>query len=64
MNLHLFRALGPNPSPGRGRADRSGGPAPPPLPQRFVTEWSGLVDFEIVPVVPGKDVAAALAAQL
>jgi hypothetical protein len=34
------------------------------LLQRFVAEWSGLVEFEIIPVVPGTDVAAALAAQL
>jgi hypothetical protein len=34
------------------------------LLQRFVAEWSDLVEFEIVPVVPGKDVAAALAGQL
>jgi hypothetical protein len=34
------------------------------LLQRFVAEWSELVEFEIVPVVPGKEVAAALAAQL
>lgn len=34
------------------------------LLQRWVTEWSHLVEFEIVPVVPGKDTGAALAAQL
>jgi hypothetical protein len=34
------------------------------LLQRWVTEWSDLIGFEIVPVVPGKDTAAALAAQL
>jgi len=34
------------------------------LLQRWVTEWSDLVGFEIVPVAPGKDTAAALAAQL
>jgi hypothetical protein len=34
------------------------------LMQRFVAEWSDLAEFEIVPVVAGKDVAAALAAQL
>ena len=34
------------------------------LLQRWVTEWSDLVAFEIVPVVPGKDTAAALAGQL
>ena len=32
--------------------------------QQFVVEWSDIVEFEIVPVVPGKDVAAALAGQL
>ena len=31
------------------------------LLQRWVTAWSDLVAFEIVPVAPGKDVAAALA---
>jgi hypothetical protein len=30
------------------------------LLQRWVSEWSDLVEFEIVPVVPGKDTAAAL----
>ena len=34
------------------------------LLQRWVVEWSDLVDFEIVPVVPGKAVAEALAGQL
>ena len=34
------------------------------LLQRWVAEWSDLVEFEIVPVVPGKDTAAALAGQL
>jgi uncharacterized protein DUF3303 len=34
------------------------------LLQRWVAEWSDLVHFEIVPVVPGKDVATALSAQL
>jgi hypothetical protein len=34
------------------------------LLQRWVAQWSDLVAFEIVPVVPGKDVAAALAGQL
>jgi len=34
------------------------------LLQRWVAEWSDLIDFEIVPVVTGKDAAAALAAQL
>ena len=28
--------------------------------QRWVAEWSDLTDFEIVPVVPGKETAAAL----
>ena len=30
------------------------------LLQRWAAEWSDLVQFEIVPVVPGKDTAAAL----
>ncbi|MCW5749244.1 MAG: DUF3303 family protein [Alphaproteobacteria bacterium] len=30
------------------------------LLQRWVTSWSDLIDFEIVPVAPGKDTAAAL----
>ena len=34
------------------------------LLQRWVTEWSDLIDFEIVPVVPGKDTGAALSSQL
>ena len=34
------------------------------LLQRWVTEWSDLIDFEIVPVVPGKAVAEALSGQL
>jgi Domain of unknown function (DUF3303) len=34
------------------------------LLQQWVVEWSDLVEFEIVPVVPGKDVAAALSGQL
>ncbi|HEV3138302.1 MAG TPA: DUF3303 family protein [Pirellulales bacterium] len=34
------------------------------LIQRWVTQWSDLVEFEIVPVVPGKDTAEALASQL
>ena len=29
--------------------------------QRWVAQWSDLMAFEIVPVVPGKDTAAALA---
>jgi hypothetical protein len=28
--------------------------------QRWVAEWSDLIEFEIVPVVAGKDTAAAL----
>ena len=31
------------------------------LLQRWVAEWSDLIEFEIVPVVPGKETAAALA---
>ncbi len=34
------------------------------LLQRWVTAWSDLVAFEIVPVTAGKDTAAALAAEL
>ncbi len=34
------------------------------LLQRWVAEWSDLIEFEIVPVVHGKDTAAALAEQL
>ena len=34
------------------------------LLQRWVVEWSDLVDFEIVPVTPGKSTAEALAGQL
>jgi|SRR5579872_3435912 len=30
------------------------------LLQQWVAQWSDLVEFEIVPVVPGKDTAAAL----
>jgi hypothetical protein len=30
------------------------------LLQRWVAEWSDLIEFEIVPVVPGKETAAAL----
>jgi hypothetical protein len=33
------------------------------LLQRWVAEWSDLVAFEIVPVVSGKETAAALAGQ-
>jgi Protein of unknown function (DUF3303) len=32
--------------------------------QRWVAEWSDLMQFEIVPVIPGKETAAALADQL
>jgi hypothetical protein len=32
------------------------------LLQRWVSEWSDLVEFEIVPVVSGKETAAALSA--
>ena len=32
--------------------------------QRWVAEWSDLMAFEIVPVVPGKETAAALDGQL
>jgi hypothetical protein len=34
------------------------------LLQRWVAEWSDLTAFEIVPVIPGKDTAAALSALL
>ena len=34
------------------------------LLQRWVAEWSDLVQFEIVPVVQGKETGAALSAQL
>jgi Protein of unknown function (DUF3303) len=34
------------------------------LLQQWVAEWSDLIDFEIVPVVPGKETAAALADRL
>jgi hypothetical protein len=34
------------------------------LLQRWIVQWSHLIHFEIVPVVPGKDAAAALASQL
>jgi hypothetical protein len=33
------------------------------LLQRWVAAWCDLAGFEIVPVVPGKDTAAALAAE-
>ena len=32
--------------------------------QRWVTEWSDLAEFEIVPVTPGKSTAEALSGQL
>jgi hypothetical protein len=32
--------------------------------QKWAAEWSDLMAFEIIPVVPGKDTAAALADQL
>jgi hypothetical protein len=34
------------------------------LLQRWAAEWSDLVEFEIVPVVPGRETAEALADQL
>ena len=34
------------------------------LLQRWIVQWSDLMEFEIVPVVAGKDTAAALAALL
>jgi len=34
------------------------------LLQRWVAEWCDLAEFEILPVIPGKDTAAALAGQL
>ena len=34
------------------------------LLQRWAAQWSDLIDFEIVPVSPGKATAAALAGQL
>jgi hypothetical protein len=34
------------------------------LLQRWVAQWSDLVEFEIVPVVSGKETAAALASLL
>ena len=34
------------------------------LLQRWAAAWSDLVAFEIVPVVPGKETAAALAGEL
>jgi hypothetical protein len=32
--------------------------------QQWVAEWSDFIDFEIVPVVPGKETAAVLADRL
>ena len=34
------------------------------LLQRWVAEWCDLAEFEILPVISGKDTAAALAGQL
>jgi hypothetical protein len=34
------------------------------LLQKWVTSWSDLVEFEVIPVSPGKDVASALQSQL
>jgi hypothetical protein len=34
------------------------------LMQRWAAEWSDLVEFEILPVVQGKDTAAALSPDL
>ena len=34
------------------------------LPQRWASAWSDLVEMEIVPVAPGKEVAAALGPDL
>ena len=34
------------------------------LLQKWVAQWSDLMEFEIVPVLPGKDTAAAVADQL
>jgi hypothetical protein len=34
------------------------------LLQRWVLEWRDLIDFEIVPVVPSKETAAAVAERL
>ena len=34
------------------------------LLQRWITNWSDLMAFEIVPVVPGKDTAQALSSDL
>jgi hypothetical protein len=34
------------------------------LLQQWIVQWSDLIHFEILPVVPGKDVAAALASRL
>lgn len=32
--------------------------------QKWIAEWADLVEFEIIPVAPGKEVAEALADQL
>jgi len=32
--------------------------------QRWTAEWSDLMQFEVVPVIPGKETAAALASKL
>ena len=34
------------------------------LIQQWIVRWSDIIHFEILPVVPGKDVASALAPQL
>jgi hypothetical protein len=34
------------------------------LLQRWITSWSDLIGFEIVPVVPGKDTAEVLSEDL
>ena len=34
------------------------------LIQRWIAQWSDLMAFDVVPVVPGKDTAAALDGQL
>ncbi|MBL8549141.1 MAG: DUF3303 family protein [Hyphomonadaceae bacterium] len=36
----------------------------PALFQSWISEWSDLVEFEVVPVCEGKETAAALAGQL
>jgi len=32
--------------------------------QRWIAEWSDLMEFEVVPVIAGKETAAALASEL